>query len=557
MATKKEHLAQEVAKAVGAGKAVALETVDFGDPNRPKTCLEVDFPILPINQIASIEAASGGSKKPIYQLSKWWARRQSCVFRSMLIAAATKAPDDPAHAAKLVWDNYYANHQKKGAFKHLKVADIFMGGGTTLVEGTRLGMQMLGNDLNPVAWFVVKQEFAKVDRDEVMRLVADIEAEIKPQLLPFYYCDGPNGEKGKWMQKSTGKVMGPDFDPLSLKPEYRKDYSYEGPELIYTFWAKHVTCQVTGCGHRTPLMSSPVIANKTLSSNYWQCHCQKCGLDFDVEESPTRIAPDVHLHVSSKEKPFTILDPTHLTKCPQCGHQQDNHFGKKSSKRVKLSLLILPGYLKGSPSIDGSGNRYGGAAQDDASSTIAWNKLRAEASQFIEVRGELPEVLNCPVSGEQFFTDERGGTIPKKSNFSCARCGAMQDVLDSTSKTQRAAPYHPLLIQAFSPQRRRSGAQYDGRYFAANGNALALAAAEREWEIRKDTDLAAYWPREELPYGLEADFWSVRRHGFTHWYTMFNHRQLLGLAILSKAIHGKRGSYSEGAIDLVIAAFQQ
>ncbi len=38
MTTKKKRLAQEVAKAVGAGKAVALETVDFNDPNRPKTC---------------------------------------------------------------------------------------------------------------------------------------------------------------------------------------------------------------------------------------------------------------------------------------------------------------------------------------------------------------------------------------------------------------------------------------------------------------------------------------------------------------------------------------
>lgn len=159
MANKKQQLAMEIAKAVGAGKAVAMETVDFNDPNRPKTCLEVDFPILPVNQVASIEGSVG---KPIYQMSKWWARRRSSVFRSMLIAAATKAPDDPAHAAKRVWDNYNANHQKKGAFKHLKVADIFMGGGTTLVEGSRLGMQMSGNDLNPVAWFVVKQEFAKV-----------------------------------------------------------------------------------------------------------------------------------------------------------------------------------------------------------------------------------------------------------------------------------------------------------------------------------------------------------------------------------------------------------
>ena len=103
MATKKELLAQEVARAVGAGRTVALDTVDFNDPNRPKTCLEVDFPILPVNQVAVIEGNAG---KPIYQMSKWWARRRSSVFRSMLIAAATKAPDDPSHAAKLVWDNY-------------------------------------------------------------------------------------------------------------------------------------------------------------------------------------------------------------------------------------------------------------------------------------------------------------------------------------------------------------------------------------------------------------------------------------------------------------------
>ncbi len=149
MVTKKEWLAQEVAKAVGAGKVVALETVDFNDPNRPKTCLEVDFPILPVNQVAIIEGNAG---KPIYQMSKWWARRRSSVFRSMLIAAATKAPEDLSHAAKLVWDDYYANHQKRGAFKNLKVADIFMGGGTTLVEGSRLGMHTINKLLEADGW---------------------------------------------------------------------------------------------------------------------------------------------------------------------------------------------------------------------------------------------------------------------------------------------------------------------------------------------------------------------------------------------------------------------
>lgn len=141
--TKAEIAEEVVAEAVGAGRKAQLESVDFSDPNRPLTCLEVDFPILPINQIAQIEGNAG---KPVYQMSKWWARRRSSVFRSMLIAAATKAPEEPSEAAKLVWDNYYANHQHNPAFSNLKVADIFMGGGTTLVEGARLGMQMAGND---------------------------------------------------------------------------------------------------------------------------------------------------------------------------------------------------------------------------------------------------------------------------------------------------------------------------------------------------------------------------------------------------------------------------
>ena len=198
--SKKELLTEQIAAAVGAGREVAVETVDFSDPNRPKTCLEVDFPIIPINQIAAIEGNAG---KPIYQMSKWWARRRSSVFRSMLLAAAMKAPEDESKAAKAVWEVYYANHQKRGTLRHLKVADPFMGGGTTIVEGSRLGMQMFGCDLNPVAWFVVKNEMAQVDIEEVKRLLADIEAEVKPLIMPYYACDGPNGEKGKWFRNGT------------------------------------------------------------------------------------------------------------------------------------------------------------------------------------------------------------------------------------------------------------------------------------------------------------------------------------------------------------------
>ena len=203
-------------------------------------------------------------------MSKWWARRRSSVFRAMLIAAATKAPDDPAEAAKLVWDAYYGNHQKNEAFRKLKVADIFMGGGTTVVEGARLGMQMYGNDLNPVAWFVVKNELAQVDPADVQKLLDQIEAEVKPQIMPFYACDCPRGHKGKWTHKPTQRVMGPDFRPAGA-------HAAAAPGVRVRRAGSHLHVLVQArplpeweCGHRTPIMSSPVVAVKSLSVGVWR-----------------------------------------------------------------------------------------------------------------------------------------------------------------------------------------------------------------------------------------------------------------------------------------------
>ncbi|OZA22076.1 MAG: site-specific DNA-methyltransferase [Hydrogenophilales bacterium 17-64-11] len=557
MATKKEQLAIEVAKAVGAGKAVAMETVDFNDPNRPKTCLEVDFPILPVNQVAIIEGNAG---KPIYQMSKWWARRRSSVFRSMLIAAATKAPEDKSHAAKLVWDNYYANHQKKGAFKNLKVADIFMGGGTTLVEGSRLGMQMVGNDLNPVAWFVVKQELANVDLDEVKRLLADIEAEVKPQIMPYYYCDGPNGEKGKWTHLPSKQVMPADFDPLSLTQEQRREYRYEGPEIIYTFWAKHGPCQVTGCGHRTPIMTSPVMAIKTLTVKHWEHTCGKCGSDFHVEENNARMAPDVPLYVAPDEYPFSTLDPKRGVVCPHCGHAAMVKLGKGKNKKVEMSLLVHPQWLAGSPKNDENGQPFGGSAQDDAASSARWNQERAHKIRLLEVRGTLPDSVTCPETKVTFSTGKEGGTVPKKSSYACGACGTVQDVLTTVKATGKTGPMAGYAVQGYSPKAANKGDAYNGRFCAPFDEKLAAQydAAQKEWDERKDADLSPYWPKSELPYAFMTHHLQggVPNHGFTHWWTMFNPRQLLVHTQLLKAIT-TLGNYSWESREYVLGAFQQ
>jgi len=591
--SKKELLTEQIASAVGAGREVAVETVDFSDPDRPKTCLEVDFPIIPINQVANIE---GNASKPIYQMSKWWARRRSSVFRSMLLAAATKAPDDESKTAKAVWDVYYANHQKRGSLRHLKIADPFMGGGTTIVEGSRLGMQMFGCDLNPVAWFIVKNAMAQVDMEEVKGLLADIEAEVRPLIMPYYTCDGPNGEKGKWFQRKGTKEretrpvqlgLGENpqpraietedvweelpsaFDILSLPWQERKKYRYEGPEIIYTFWAKHGPCQREGCGHRTPIMPTPVVAIKTLTVDVWaERECPDCHKTFDVERHAARMAPDSPLFVAPDEKAFAIMDEKGWFTCPHCGKvKQDERafaennspeLGKAKNKKVELTLLIHPQWLEGCPRQDEQGREYGGSATDSVDATIRWNNARTAKLRLLEVRGKLPEQVTCPNTGVTFFTDGRGGAVPKKSTFACAADGSPNDVLSAIKSTGKSGPIAAYAIHGYSEKRNEMGQPYGGRFFASPPNARQYNTALEEWACRKDRDLSQYWPKSELPFGFMTHMnnGGLPNHGFTHWWKMFTPLQLLIHSQLLKAIV-ENPTASWGAKEFVLGGFQQ
>jgi putative DNA methylase len=591
--SKKELLTEQIASAVGAGREVAVETVDFSDPDRPKTCLEVDFPIIPVNQVANIE---GNASKPIYQMSKWWARRRSSVFRSMLLAAATKAPDDESKTAKAVWDTYYANHQKRGSLRHLKIADPFMGGGTTIVEGSRLGMQMFGCDLNPVAWFIVKNEMAQVDMEEVKGLLADIEAEVRPLIMPYYTCDGPNGEKGKWFQRKGTKEretrpvqlglsenpqpraaeiedvweeLPSDFDILSVPWQERKKYRYEGPEIIYTFWAKHGPCQREGCGHRTPIMPTPVVAIKTLTVDVWaERECPGCHKTFDVERHAARMAPDSPLFVAADEKAFAIMDEKGRFTCPHCGKvKQDERalaennspeLGKAKNKKVELTLLIHPQWLEGCPKHDEQGQEYGGSATDSVDATIRWNNARTAKLRLLEVRGKLPEQVTCPNTGVTFFTDGRGGAVSKKSTFACAADGSPNDVLSAIKSTGKSGPIAAYAIHGYSEKRDEMGQPYGGRFFAAPPDARQYNTALEEWGCRKDRDLSHYWPKSELPFGFMTHMnnGGLPNHGFTHWWKMFTPLQLLIHSQLLKAIV-ENSTASWEAKEFVLGGFQQ
>ena len=554
------------------GKAIKLPVPDFSDPGRKLTCLEADFPIAQINALSNLEGNAG---KPIYQMSKWWARRRSSVFRSMLIAAATEAPDDPNEASKLVWDHYYCNHQKAGSFKRLKVLDCFMGGGTTLVEGSRLGMQMTGVDLNPVAWFVVKNELACSDPEQVKALFAEIEQQVKPQIQPFYTTTCPRGHQGRWVDVETGDTV--SLDPIELLPEQRSRYRWEGPEVIYTFWAKHGPCPAKGCGHRTPIFRTPVIAEKKLSTGYAEMTCPGCGMGFHAELGETRMAPGAERVVVEGDVPFTELSQDFARMlndydkgnvndtweralalknaaslepglhCPECGtfsgkrlvdvferhiradrasQRKKNDFALKK-KPVQMYLLIHPEWMKGASGFAGV-EELGGWAGAPAEATSEWFKRRIEHLRVIEVRGKsLPDTVTL---ADGIEVEIELGTVPKNATFTCGLCGRQNKTLQAVKATGHTAPISTYALQCHCPQCEAEGYTYGGRYFKAPElyDIRRLSESEKEWTRRAETDLTDYWPRQVMSYThMTHERNPLPDHGYTHWWMLFNNRQLL------------------------------
>lgn len=564
MATRKsavEDVAERVSALVRAGKYVALETVDFADPNRPKTCLEVDFPILPVNQIAAIEGNAG---KPIYQMSKWWARRRSSVFRSLLIAASTKAPDDEHLASKYIWDAYYANHQKRGSFKHLKIADIFMGGGTTVVEGTRLGMHMVGIDLNPIAWFVVKNEVAMVDRADVASLLEQVESIVRSALVSHNACDCPRGHAGVW-RGTNGADVGGDFNPYAMPPEIRSSYQYEGPEVLHTFWVKHGPCSVPGCNHRTPILASPLIAEKEINIKAWQNFECVCGHTFDIEQQDARMAPGVPLVLDPLEKSFACMDDEGRYCCPVCQKKfldyrarsqgASSVLGKSKPKKIKLSLFIHPDWMKGASGIDELGE-LGGSVGDDVGRTVRWLKRRAASLAYIEVRGTVPEIIICPVTGASLRSDAT--TVTKPAHFQCQAptCGREQRIVESVGESGKSAPIAPMIQQGVCPQCDFVGRPYGGRFFSLP-TLPAIVSSFEEWDRRKEGDLASWWPRSAIPFGhMTHQRQPLAQHGYLKWSDMFNPRQLLTLSQMLKSIV-EVGEHAWSTREYVLGVFQQ
>jgi putative DNA methylase len=135
--------------------------------------IEKDFDISFIADLALREKQIQQNYRPIIAVHKWFARRPGTLFRGLLLSEFGDKP---------VPEAFYQSNRLPG----VRIADPFMGGGTPLIEANRLGCDVTGFDINPMSYWIVKQEIEHLDLDEYVRSAYSLREQLEKEIGQLY-----------------------------------------------------------------------------------------------------------------------------------------------------------------------------------------------------------------------------------------------------------------------------------------------------------------------------------------------------------------------------------
>ncbi len=509
--------------------------------NPPSTqvrrAIEDSFPIVEINRLAVPER---NSFKPIYQMHKWFARRASCVFRAILLGCLKPIPMDEQGkptktGAKVIMDEFYKDHTNDPDTKDKVILDPFMGGGTTVVEALRLGCRVIGIDLNPVAWFIVKTEVEPVGLDALK----DAFERLAERVVP-------------WSGKSVRET---------LLSQYRTECPCCGSpdaDIVYTFWVRLAVC--IACKREVPLHHNHFVTYKEPSIRYYRdVTCPCCSRVFDWEIDPAVVVADERLQRCSsgysagtgRSNARWALSNADTVRCPWCDKVVSPVLCRARYERKKVSLAVL---------------------------------LCPHCGNIWQWRGQLPDFVNCPTCGRGYSPDK--GTLPDNYDFVCF-CGTRMGILESLRrlgprerrrlKAYAIAGYCPNCDTAVDGKTSPHSTMFEtpsqtantkilggthscclrknkGRFFEGikTKDIARHQQASQIWDKQKESLL---YPCQEIPYGYQTVVGNdLPGHGFLFWHDLFNQRQLLCLSTLITAIQAEA---DQTLREMLLSAFFQ
>jgi adenine-specific DNA methylase len=482
-----------------------------------KRAIEEYFPIVDVNRLAVPER---NAFKPIYTMHKWFARRSSSVFRAILLGALKPAGTD-------IMQEFYKDHTNDPDTNGKIILDPFMGGGTTIVEALRLGCNVIGIDLNPVAWFIVKTEVEPVDLDELQSAFERL-----------------SNRTVEWSGKPLKETL------LDLYKTECPACGNKDADTIYTFWVKLAPCTTATCNHQTPLFSDYIVSQKSPSIRYYRdCECPNCKKTFDWEIESASLIGNKNLMVNASQfsagvggenKRWSYAKDKSKVKCPWCFEEVAPHIirPKKEKKKVPLSVLYCP-----------------------------------HCEEVWQHRGEIRTAeVECPTCKHKYNPEE--GNIPAKGKYICrGTCNGNVDKIISSIRslpTDQLLTLRPYALEGYcekcagkeKAQRTPHGEEEVSKLFFQMDEKQTVKGQTRKTDsiLSKNNgkffkrftsaDLVQYqnakdlwekekvnlpYPKSEIPMGEKTKS-GLLAHHYNYWHQMFNDRQLLALATLLKMI---------------------
>lgn len=250
--------------------------------------LEERFDTTFVAALAHREKQIQQAYRPVIGVHKWFARRPGTLFRSLLLSE---------FGQKGLHDEFFMGHD----FSDKTIADPFMGGGTPLIEANRLGMRVIGSDINPMAYWVVRQSLTPLDVaafvSEAERVAAEVEAEV-----------------------------GHFYETKCMECGFRAS-------VKYFLWVKSYNCHA--CGQPNDLFPGYMIASNARHPAFvW--YCPTCDQLAEVPERPSAKDPAYCPHCD------TIL-PVHPKarrgqyQCSHCG--ESNRYPTGDPPRHRLFAI--------------------------------------------------------------------------------------------------------------------------------------------------------------------------------------------------------------------------
>lgn len=229
--------------------------------------IEDRYDIAFVANLARREKQIQQNYRPVIAVHKWFARRPGTLFRALMLAEFSDIPLQEA---------FY----QAGNLSDKTIADPFMGGGTPLLEANRMGAHVRGCDINPMAYWIVRQEMEYLNLQDYRAAADALRKNLERELGHLYrtrceICGNPEAHVKYflWVKTTDCQHCG---NPLDLFPGYLVAEDARHPQNVFVC-AKCGQLTETAdrkkpgvCAHcHTPL----AVAGTAKRSS---CHCSHC-----------------------------------------------------------------------------------------------------------------------------------------------------------------------------------------------------------------------------------------------------------------------------------------